>query len=79
MSMDVSTEMSTAWPQHFDVQQLGIPGSSTDQSFPMLNAYEQSVINPEFQNEFLEELRWGGSVTDGAGLEMIMNIGFDEY
>ena len=79
MSMDLSTGMGTVPAHPFDVQQLGFLGSTADQSFPMLNEYEHSAINPEFQNEFFKELRWGGSVADGAGLDIIMNVGFDEY
>ena len=79
MSRDLSTDISTSCVRPFDAQQPGSQGLAAGQCFPLLDEHEYSVMNPEFQNEFFEELRWEGSVADRAGLDMIMNIGFDEY
>ena len=78
VSMDLSTGISTGGAHPCDAQQLGSPVSTADRLFPIINEYEHCVINPEFQSEFFEGLR-GGSAAEGAGLDMIMNVGFDEY
>lgn len=85
MSMNVSSQASNVWAAPFDVSEptLGLSAPHTAQSLPtsMLNEYEPSIVNAQFQNEFFEELRWDGSssVTHGASLDMIINVGFDEY
>lgn len=71
--------MSTVRVRTLDIQQLGAQGSTTDQYFPILDEYEHSVLNLEFQNEFFEELKWGDSVADTARLDMIMNVRFGEH